>query len=86
MDNQNNETIYITCPHCLTIIEVPPLHLNCAIFRHGIYKHNFTPMNPHASKKECDFLVKNNAIYGCGKPFKILRVDNTYKAEVCEYI
>ena len=30
----------VTCPHCQQFIEV--LELNCKIFRHGIYKKNFT--------------------------------------------
>ena len=28
-------------------------------------------IDPHACKEICDNLVKNNEIYGCGKPFKL---------------
>jgi hypothetical protein len=70
----------VICPHCngMVIIE----QLNCAIFRHGIFKNTGKQIPPHASKEECDNWVKNNDIYGCGKPFQV--IEN--KAVVCEYI
>jgi hypothetical protein len=74
------EISLVVCPHCDAIVEI--LELNCKIFRHGIYKNNNQQINPHASKEECDSLVVNDLIYGCGKPF---RVENNV-AIVCEYI
>ena len=59
----------IECPHCQQSIEI--LELNCRIFRCGIYKRNFCQIDPHMPKIFCEELVANNAIYGCGKPFKI---------------
>lgn len=75
---------YISCPHCSIMIEV--LELNCKIFRCGIYKSTGEQINPHLSKIECDNLVKNDEIYGCGKPFQI--VDNTppFIVKKCDYI
>ena len=35
----------IKCPHCEEYIIIE--QINCAIFRHGIYKLNFTQINPH---------------------------------------
>jgi hypothetical protein len=74
----------VTCPHCKEYVEI--LELNCRIFRHGIYKNNNQQMNPHASKEECEYLIDNNLIYGCGKPFMIEMIDNTYNPFICDYI
>jgi hypothetical protein len=70
----------IQCPHCGIFIEV--VEINCSIFRCGIYKRDFNQINPHMSKPECDNLVKENSIYGCGKPFKLV---NQVPVE-CDYI
>ena len=49
-------------------------------------------IDPHASKEICDNLVKNNEIYGCGKPFKLFYNRNptnnvvSFYAEICDYI
>ena len=43
-------------------------------------------MNPHASKLECETLINNKLIYGCGKPFRITKNGNEYEAVICEYI
>ena len=72
--------LVIQCPHCNIYIEV--IELNCKIFRCGIYKHNFTQINPHMPERECIFLINTNAIYGCGKPFRI--INDT--AEPCDYL
>lgn len=70
----------IQCPHCNIFIEI--LELNCKIFRCGIYKHNFQQINPHMPLNECVQLITTNAIYGCGKPFKLIQ-DNI--PEPCDY-
>jgi len=75
----------IECPHCndLVIIE----ELNCCIFRHGVFKNSGIQICPHASKEVCDNLVKNNSIYGCGKPFELIfcKNSNKYIPKICEY-
>lgn len=65
----------IQCPHCNQTIEV--IELNCCIFRCGIYKATFQQIDPHSPKEQCDSLVNNNLIYGCGKPFKIEKKNYT---------
>lgn len=77
-------SFFVTCPHCNLIIEI--LEINCAIFRHGVYKNNFQQINPHSSKEFCDYAIQNNLIHGCGLPFKIVKVGNEYTAIVCDYI
>jgi hypothetical protein len=79
---------YVNCPHCDIFIEI--IELNCCIFRCGIYKHNYTQIPPHSTKSECDRLIKNHEIYGCGKPFRIRTCGSkhpyTYKIESCDYV
>jgi DNA-directed RNA polymerase subunit RPC12/RpoP len=81
---EEEKEFYINCPHCNDIIIIEKL--NCRIFRHGIYKDSNKQINPHASKDECEQLIKNNEIYGCGKPFMIETHNNIHKVIVCEYI
>lgn len=65
--------IILECPHCKGIIIVDPKQINCAIFRHGIFKSNGTQVNPHAPKSECDHLIATNQVNGCCKPFRMVK-------------
>lgn len=77
--------IVIICPHCLEPVLIA--ELNCQIFRHGTFINNGQQVNPHATKEVCDYFVDNDMIYGCGKPFRIIKgEDNAFVAIVCEYI
>ena len=86
------QIIYVSCPHCDNLVEINIAEINCAIFRHGIYKKTMEQIDPHASKEICDSLVNNNEIFGCGKPFKLFCNKNPtnnkveYYAEKCDYI
>ena len=77
-------TIIIQCPHCNIQIEI--LELNCRIFRCGILKSNYTQIHPHLSKQECNDLITNNEIYGCGKPFQLTFLNNKWVPIICDYI
>ena len=72
------------CPHCNEDVIIS--QVNCAIFRHGIYKHNLQQIDPHTSKELCDQYIKDDLIYGCGKPFKVIVKDGHFFAEICDYI
>ena len=76
--------IIVSCPHCNKPIVI--LELNCKIFRHAVLKESGNQINPHTSKVDCDELIKNDKIYGCGKPFRIIQDNNIYKAIDCDYI
>ena len=80
------EDIIVSCPHCNQFVSIEKL--NCRIFRHGILKINRNQIDPHASKELCNFYIKNNLIYGCGKPFKIIWCNSTnkYMAINCDYL
>jgi hypothetical protein len=79
--------LIVKCPHCNEDVIIA--EVNCAIFRHAIYKHNLQQIDPHTSKEKCDLLIHNNEIYGCGKPFRIKRINihsNEWVTEICDYI
>jgi hypothetical protein len=79
--------IFVSCPHCEELILIYKNEINCAIFRHGVKKSNLKQINPHLPKDVCDILARNNQIYGCGKPFKlIINNDEEYTAIKCDYI
>jgi hypothetical protein len=73
----------IQCPHCDCDILITKI--NCKIFRHGVYKNTFKQINPHLDKDSCDKLIKNDLIYGCGKPFELILNNNEYIAIKCDY-
>ena len=83
-----NDDIYIfICPYCHEDIVVIKKELNCRIFRHGVLKSNYEQVNPHATLQECEYLITNNLIFGCGKPFQIIEKKNgELEAVICGYI
>lgn len=78
--------IHINCPHCQQSILIMLNEINCAIFRHGVYKANFQQINPHENKEICDDLFNKKLIYGCGKPFRLDKQDGKYVVSDCGYI
>ena len=85
-----DKEIILECPHCNGTIIVLEKQLNCKIFRHGILKHNGLQIDPHLKKYECERLLRDKKIWGCGKPFKVFEnitdQQKIYKAEICDYI
>jgi hypothetical protein len=82
--NEIEKPIVVICPHCEDPVEIEKL--NCCIFRHAILKVSGYQIDPHASKERCEEYIKNNSIFGCGKPFKIIQEGTELKAVICEYI
>lgn len=74
------------CPHCELLIIINIKEINCGIFRHGVLKNNLEQINPHECKLNCDTLVNKDLIYGCGKPFQIIKQNDNYIIEICDYI
>ena len=79
-----SQDIVVICPHCKEPVLIE--QLNCKIFRHGILKTNNIQIEPHSTKELCDYFIKNNLIYGCGRPFQIIQNSNGFIAIICEYI
>jgi hypothetical protein len=88
LDEKSSDIIFTSgiytfrCPHCRGVIQVHAGDIACQIFRHGVIKANQSPINPHASKEECDKLVASGTINGCAGPFKF----DGKSLEVCGYI
>jgi hypothetical protein len=89
-----NEDFIFTCPHCDMFIEVKSNEVNCCIFRHAYFFQKtdkgeivlLNQLNPHASKDVCDSLIAEGRIYGCGKPFRIIKNEEGFSVEKCDYI
>jgi hypothetical protein len=84
-----NPQIIVVCPHCGGTIDVESV--NCAIFRHGIFKRNGHQVPPHARKADCDAWIAREEIHGCGRPFRInqqrdISGNMVWVAAVCDYI
>ncbi len=81
-----DKCLVLECPHCKEYFIVMKKELNCCIFRHAMLKSGGN-INPHASKCELEVYLKNGQIYGCGKPFRVIKLENgTFSAEICDYI
>lgn len=78
------ESILVQCPHCRQDIII--LELNCCIFRHAVFKNSMEQIGPHSSKEECEKYLRDDLVYGCAKPFKVINENNTYTAVACDYI
>jgi hypothetical protein len=60
--------------------------INCTIYRHAYYIKNMKQIGPHTKKEECDRLVREKLVFGCAKPFKIVKKEGIYCIEICGYI
>ena len=77
------------CPHCDCSIQVLRNEVNCAIFRHGVRKTSFQPLNPHESRAVCENLAATDALFGCGQPFRLIKDSTTgivTSVEKCDWI
>lgn len=72
------------CPHCAHKFVMLESEIACGIVRHGAI--NDTPIPPHASKEECEKYLRMPNVRGCCRPVKIVKKDNDYVAEICDYI
>ena len=70
----------VTCPHCKEYVLI--LQENCGIFRHAALKSTGEQIDPHTPQAECERLVREGLIIGCGRPFRI-RLSG---AVPCDYI
>ena len=86
-NNKNNDISsqpILKCPHCNEFIIIEKL--NCGIFRHGILISNGQQINPHETKQMCDYFYHRKLIYGCGKPFQIIKNGEKFEIQICDYI
>ena len=76
----------VLCPYPDCNISIEIIEINCSIFRCGVHKHNGQQIDPHLPKEQCDKLKKENKIWGCGRPFQIVKINDSYNSIKCEYI
>ncbi len=78
--------LIIQCPHCANPVIITKL--SCGIFRHGTFKKaKGKQINPHATQSQCEMYLKKNLIFGCGKPFRVVKTETgEYVGETCGYI
>lgn len=75
----------VTCPHCQGAVVIEAV--NCAIFRHGVFRRSGHQVPPHAPKADCDAWVARGEILGCGRPFRVMcDASGSLVAVVCDYI
>jgi hypothetical protein len=79
-----NIIIIIKCPHCYEYIIIKKI--NCGIFRHGVLIKTGKQIDNHTNKNICGNYIKKKKIYGCGKPFQVIKEEVKYKAVICDYI
>ena len=77
----------LNCPHCDLKFLININEINCGILRHGAYIYNLEPINPHLPKDQCDKLVTDKLIIGCGKPIQIIFNNNGVVIAIkCDYV
>ena len=92
-----DQAYVFSCPHCLGSVVVHVSEVNCQIFRHAVLKNSGqqqqvnaqvnAQVNPHASKEELEYLVENDLVYGCGRPFRMFQENGVWSyVDVCDYI
>jgi hypothetical protein len=89
MSESKGKGYVLKCLHCNEDFIIYDTDFNCRILRHGVIKATMQPINQHASKEECERLVREGLIYGCGKPMVIIRKSpppDEYGVEGCDYI
>jgi hypothetical protein len=60
--------------------------INCGIFRHAVMKTTGEQINQHETKEKCSMLMLNDLVFGCSKPFRLMKMNNAYVAEICDYV
>jgi uncharacterized C2H2 Zn-finger protein len=86
-DPPDDPEIYLLCPHCGELFMTTEKTIACTIYRHAVLKSNMEQINPHSPKEECDRLIEQDLVYGCAKPFRVIKNENKeYIAIVCDYI
>lgn len=81
-----NNHVILKCPNCLDYVLIYEKEFNCKIFRHAYYKNSYKQIDPHMKKEECTRLKKEDIIYGCAMPFKLIKNKNEFTLEKCDYI
>ena len=83
-NRSSSDSSTLLCPHCHLPIEIE--EVNCGIFRHGTFKSSGRQIYQHLDRQGCEQLVRDDLIYGCGRPFRVAIQNGMYFTETCGYI
>ena len=81
---EDGDDYIFECPNCGLFVLVNKKQTNCCIFRHAMMKNTYRQIGPHTKKEECERLKKEDLVYGCAKPFRIIL--NEKQVVTCDYI
>ena len=65
--------ITVRCPHCRGLVHIKGERAHETIQYHGIVKDTNEPLREGVTKDQLQFLMEENRIIGCGKPFILVR-------------
>jgi len=74
----------IICPQCNDPVLIE--QINCGIFRHAVMKETGQQIDPHSPEAVCLELLKQDRIWGCGKPFQIVKEESGWVVRCCDYL
>lgn len=76
----------VRCPGCGGVVEVKKGQVNCAIFRHGVFKDG-SQVPPHSTEAQIKMFRAVNIMEGCGAPFKLIDDGKEGKIAItCGYV
>jgi hypothetical protein len=78
--------LIVVCPHCSEPVMIHQNEIHCAIFRHAVFKDTYQQIPPHSSQDHCEKWFQQGRVFGCAKPFRLVKQGDTYVAEICDYI
>jgi hypothetical protein len=85
----DSNTCAFPCPHCSLYIQVHLTEVNCQIFRHGAMKIQNVlvgpQLDPHTPEEQCNKLIRDDLIYGCGKPYELYQSGSKWRVRKCDY-
>lgn len=86
MSSITADSIIYNCPHCELPIITYYNEINCTIFRHGFDTKQNEQIPPHSTQEECIRLSQSPDVVGCCKPYQIIKNNNSYVIQKCDYI
>ncbi len=74
------------CPHCYGTVIINEAEINCGIFRHATFRETGECIHPHATQEQCELLIHEGKIFGCGQPFKLEKnIENGWSISICGF-
>ena len=65
--------VVVHCPHCRLPASITSQEIDAGAIYHGVMKKNGHKIQKRIPPEWVQYLKSNDLIYGCGKPFMVLR-------------